>query len=262
MKAIGIRRDDVFSPNCIEKDRAILQSVLDVLTQEGWETELIDETEFSAVQKADFYFSMARDRRTLRELKQLEQEGRRVVNRAEGVHNCQRSILNDIMRRNHVPMAPEKGTVGWWLKRGDAAAQTRADVVFCPNDESLLEAKRKFLSRGITNFVVSAHVEGDLVKFYGVSNGFFRYFYPTDDGLSKFGDETKNGKAHHYTFNSQNLQADVERLARLTGVDVYGGDAIINEEGLYCIIDFNDWPSFSRCREDGAEAIAQLATKK
>jgi len=47
-------------------------------------------------------------------------------------------------------------------------------------------------------------------------------------------------------------------LARAVGIKVYGGDCIVGEDGSFCIIDFNDWPSFSRCREDAATAIATL----
>jgi len=43
-------------------------------------------------------------------------------------------------------------------------------------------------------------------------------------------------------------------------IDVYGGDAIIDAEGRISIIDFNDWPSFSRCREEAADAIAKYIT--
>ena len=262
MRAMGVRRDNVFSPNSVEKDRAILQAVLRILADRGWDTVLVDERHLHADDKADCYLSMARGPQALGVLGGLEREGCRVVNQSEGVANCQRSRLDTIMRQNRIPMPPKEGGHGWWLKRGDAAAQTKADVVFCPDSEALGAARRDFLRRGITDFVVSAHVVGDLVKFYGVSNGFFRYFYPTDDGQSKFGDERRNGTAHHYPFSSESLEADVERLARLAGVDVYGGDAIVDEGGHYFIIDFNDWPSFSRCREEAAEAIAQLAQQK
>ena len=40
-------------------------------------------------------------------------------------------------------------------------------------------------------------------------------------------------------------------------VDIYGGDGIVDEEGNVRIIDFNDWPSFAPCREEGANAIAK-----
>ena len=56
-------------------------------------------------------------------------------------------------------------------------------------------------------------------------------------------------------------QSEVERLAQLVGIEVYGGDAIIDSEGRFYIIDFNDWPSFSRCRDEAAEAIANCPLK-
>ena len=48
------------------------------------------------------------------------------------------------------------------------------------------------------------------------------------------------------------------RLARLTNIDVYGGDCIVDHEGRFFIIDFNDWPSFSACKGQAADAISQL----
>ena len=45
------------------------------------------------------------------------------------------------------------------------------------------------------------------------------------------------------------------------GLDVYGGDCIVREDGTFCIIDLNDWPSFSRCREEAAKAIAGKVCK-
>ena len=48
------------------------------------------------------------------------------------------------------------------------------------------------------------------------------------------------------------------RLARLVGIQVYGGDAVLLSDGTFAIIDFNDWPSFSSCREEAAAAICRL----
>ena len=94
-----------------------------------------------------------------------------------------------------------------WLKRGDQAAQSQGDVVFAPNREALEQEKEKMQQRGISQYVVSAHVVGDLVKFYGVQGtGFFRYYYPTDDGQFKFSDEARNGEARHYAFSEARLQ--------------------------------------------------------
>ena len=119
------------------------------------------------------------------------------------------------------------------------------------------------MQRGITDVVTQAHVKGDVVKFYGVEGtGFFRYYYSGDDTETKFGDEERNGKPRYYSFSSSNLQADAEKLACLLQTPVYGGDAIIQEDGCYVIIDFNDFPSFSRCREEAAKAIVRRMKQK
>ena len=136
------------------------------------------------------------------------------------------------------------------------AAQGRDDVVFVHSEAEKDEALRRFKARGVADVVVTAHVRGDVVKFYGVlGTGFFRTFH-ADEGYSKFGDEAVNGAARHYHFDAQRLRGDAERLAGLTGVDVFGGDCIVREDGTYAIIDFNDWPSFARCRAEAAGAIA------
>ena len=127
---------------------------------------------------------------------------------------------------------------------------------YCAGKAELEQAKVAFHSRGIANMVVQAHIEGDLVKFYGVDGtGFFRCFYPTDDGITKFGNEQHNGTAHHYPFNREALEATANRISALADTPVYGGDAIVTAEGAFYIIDFNDWPSFSRCRDEAAKAI-------
>ena len=142
---------------------------------------------------------------------------------------------------------------------GDAAAQSKGDVQFAATKAELEQKIEEFKARGITEYTVSAHVPGDLVKFYGVAGtGFFRYYYPTDDGDTKFGDEQRNGAARHYPFMIETLQGCAEQLAKAVGISVYGGDCIVDEKGAYSIIDFNDWPSFSRCREEASEAIASL----
>jgi hypothetical protein len=132
-------------------------------------------------------------------------------------------------------------------------------VVYVPDLQALASAEAAMRARGLHDYLVCPHVEGDLVKFYGVSaTGFFRYYYPTDDGLSKFGLEQLNGQAHHYPFSAADLQTKAEALAAAVGLQIYGGDMIVTNDGSWYMIDFNDWPSFSRCREEAAEAIAGL----
>lgn len=259
MRVLMIKRAEVFSPNSIEKDEAILTAVADLLLQRGHEVMSLKEEEVLTADRVwpDTIFTMGRWPTTLDWLKGLQ--GVRIINGFQGIENCARCQLELIMDRIGTPCPPKDGPDGYWIKRGDAAAQEKGDVSFAANQAELETCIEKMKQRGIDRFTVSAHVCGDLVKFYGVrGTGFFRYYYPTDDGMSKFGDEQRNGRAQHYPFDVSDLQDKVEQLSEAVGVEVYGGDCIVRADGTYCVIDFNDWPSFSRCREDAAEAIASL----
>jgi hypothetical protein len=90
------------------------------------------------------------------------------------------------------------------------------------------------LCKTIAHPVVTAHVAGTDLKFYGVADAFF---YPS---------------------GHLDLRQAAVRLARLAGVSVYGGDAVVRPDGSFVIVDFNDWPSFSPCRDEAAAAISQL----
>lgn len=162
---IGITRAERFSPNSTDKDRAIMQAVIGLLRGK-----MIAEEDFCGLppDTCCTILSMARLPRTLQLLKQCEASGTTVINPARGVENCRRSVLDGIMRSAAIPMPPTTGKDGYWIKRGDAAAQSPSDVVFCENEAELELAEKRFTDSGITNYVVSAHVCGDLVKFYGV----------------------------------------------------------------------------------------------
>lgn len=251
-----IQRAEQFSPNSVEKDLAILEAVAQRLRLQGHEVTMQSEAALAQGRQPDFIFSMARHPEILAIQKFFSIP---IVNAPAGIQNCARSTLETIMTRIGTPMPPREGNDGYWLKRGDAAAQERGDVVFAADRAALDAAIEGMRRRGIEKYVVSAHVKGDLVKFYGVAGtGFFRCFYPTDDGQTKFGDEQRNGAAHHYAYDVASLQQEAERLAAAVGIAVYGGDSIVRADGSFCLIDFNDWPSFSRCREEAADAIASL----
>lgn len=259
MKILMIRRAEQFSPHSVENDRAILEAVALRLSQRGHVVTQVDENSLAsnlATDKPDFIFSMARLPESLRFLEAL---GVKVVNTPSGVAQSSRRRLQEIMSSLNIPFPLGDGLHGYWLKRADAAAQTDADVVYTPDKQTLVDAEASMRARGIHDYLISPHIEGDLVKFYGVlSTGFFRYFYPTDDGLTKFGQESRNGQAHHYPFDAVSLQTKAEELAATVGLLIYGGDCIVAADGDWYMIDFNDWPSFSRCREEAAEAIAGL----
>ena len=267
-KALLIQRAACYSPNSEEKDLAILQEVGCFFD----DAKIIGEGEFvenfstynqlisaESVGSVNVYYqiiSMARSPKALDCLEQLEQRGIRVLNPSVGIRACQRSNVDKVMRENHLPLTPDKGDDGYWVKRADAAAQSKEDVCFCHDWAEVEKIKSTFMQRGITDVVTQAHVKGDVVKFYGVEGtDFFRYYYSADDTETKFGDEVRNGKPQYYPFSSSDLQADAEKLACLLQTPIYGGDAIIQEDGNYVIIDFNDFPSFSKCRKEAAKAI-------
>lgn len=255
---LAIYRAERFSPCSVEKDSAILEAVAEKMRNRGYGVRMVKEENLTVQDRADIIITMARQRRTLDFLKEQEARGTTVINSPKSVEACARANIDRMMRRNNIPVAPLEGNDGYWIKRGDEAAQSKDDVTFAADETERDDKIAALKARGITDIVVTAHVKGDLVKFYGVrGTGFFKTFYPSDDGISKFGDELINGPSRHYEFSVNDLRKDSERTAGLAGIDIYGGDCIIREDGSYAIIDFNDWPSFSRCREEAAEAIAE-----
>jgi len=66
-----------------------------------------------------------------------------------------------------------------------------------------------------------------------------------------------NGKEKGYAFDASRIKLYADMLAKKLRVPVYGGDIVIDEDGEFWFIDFNDFPSFSSCRARAAEAIAQ-----
>ena len=252
MQTIAIQRDTRFSPHSVEKDYDILAAVAQPLN-----AKIIAENNLKAhhLAEANIILNMGRLPHTLQMIEKYAAQ-KCVVNPTNGIRNCQRSLITKLMRNGNIPIPPQEGNKGYWLKRGDEAAQSENDIIYCANKKQLQQAKTAFSKRGITNTVVQAHVEGDLVKFYGVNNThFFRYYYPTDDGITKFADEQHNGTAHHFPFQWKALETTANHIATLANTPVYGGDAIVTAEGTFYIIDFNDWPSFSRCKNEAAKAI-------
>jgi hypothetical protein len=82
-----------------------------------------------------------------------------------------------------------------------------------------------------------------VVKFYGVSGG--EYFATVAETATDLSDVQKRALNHA-----------ASTAAAALGLEVWGGDAIVKGDN-FSIVDFNDWPSFSRVRNDAARAIAR-----
>ena len=269
IRIAGVSRGNEFSPNHVGNDAAIFNLVASELEKLGCQVEVYTEKDFvEQAIAADYIFDMARDRKTIARLKELEDQGAVVVNSGYGIDNCIRKQMTELLVAKGVPhpqsyivdtheaFGPE--VFPCWIKRGNSHAMVKEDVVFVESKEEAERVMADFRNRGIPEAVVNEHLVGDLVKFYGIlDTDFFYTFYPTEQSHSKFGLEAINGASRGYPFDVKLLQEYSNCAARALNVPIYGGDCVVSADGQIRIIDFNDWPSFARCRDAAAPYMAQ-----
>ena len=275
---LGVRRGTTFSPNHIGNDEAIFLLAIEALKKEGYPVTIYSEEEFMQAEipsKEPCIISMAREKKVVQQLQLLEDEGAKIINSGYGVENCFRTNMTNLLVSNQIPypksiivsteckderLFNEFPQPGVWIKRGDFHAIHKEDVTFVSSREEGLDILREYALRGIPDAVISKHLAGDLVKFYGVrGTEFFFWFYPYEHNHHKYAHyEEINGKLVYNTFDVQQLEEIALRAAEVLNVYIYGGDAIIGRDGNIHLIDLNDWPSFAPCRNDAAAAIAQL----
>lgn len=278
IKIAGVMRAGAYSPNHIGNDAAIFNATAEHLRKRGCEVNIYSEEQFQMadIQEATV-LNMCREQASILKLQNLEDQGRLVINSGYGIENCTRERMTRMLLGNGIPYPKslivntnedvrkeleERGFKSCWIKRGDFHAIHKEDISFCRHIEEAQETLHEYYYRGIRRAVINIHLEGDLVKFYGVrEEPFFFWFYPFDMGHSKYGWEVVNGKSQGFKFDEKELRAICERASELMDVPIYGGDCIIDSEGGIQIIDFNDWPSFAPCRDAAAPAIAKYVLK-
>ena len=285
---LAISRAERYSPNSIDKDAAILHSLCKELKHYGYDVDSTDEISLGANDNRRVYISMARTDQALDLLDHATRRGAIVMNDPHAVVLCKnRRLLMQTLANAGLntpaavpapaaaaaaaapaasasaPKTPSNSASapqapsGYWVKKNRGYSEQAADVCYAADGDQLTTIVAQMKARGIDDIYVTPHVEGDLVKFYGVAGtDFFRTFYPGDDRQFKFAQEEINGLPQHYSFDAESLQRSIDAAARHIGLDFYGGDAIIAPDGTATIIDFNDWPSYSRCREEAARAMA------
>jgi hypothetical protein len=275
LKILGVKRGSRFSPNHVVNDDSIFCLVAKELEKNNCEVSLCGEDEF--LQKEPIsqscIFTMARDKNVVAKLKALEKEGKKIINSGHGIENCFRTNMTHSLVRHNIPY-PKSYTVstkepgnavfekltgkGFWIKRGDFHAIHKEDVTFVESVQQGNNILKEFELRDIPDAVVSEHLFGDLVKFYGVrGSDFFHLFYPYDHNHLKYAEhESINGQTVHYPFDQKKLQQTALESAKVLDIYIFGGDAIIDKNGNFHIIDMNDWPSFAPCRERAVPYIA------
>lgn len=270
---LGITRGSEYSPNHVGNDAAIYNKVKETLEGFGCRIDTVSEKEFVARRiSAPIIFNMARDRSAINRLQELEDKGSLVINSAYGIDNCVRLSMTKLLIGKGIPhpasvtmsldklsfeTSLNKVTYPCWIKRGDSHAMVKEDVCYVCTQEEAWRVLENFKERGISSAVINEHLQGDLIKFYGVQDtDFFYWFYPSPCSHSKFGLEKINGEAKGIPFSESELRKYCADASIHLNVPVYGGDCVILPTGEIKIIDFNDFPSFARCREQAGENIA------
>ena len=270
----GIMRAGAYSPNHIGNDAAIFNAVAEQLRKRGCIVTVYSEEQFnSGLVKERIILNMCREQQSIKRLQEMEDDGCIVINSGYGIENCTRERMTRILMGHGIPYPDSiivntneavigelknAGINNCWIKRGDFHAMHKEDVSYVRHAEEAQEVLQEYFFRGIKRAVINKHLVGDLIKFYGMyGSPFFFWFYPFDDGHSKYGLEVINGKSKGIDFDIEYLKSICNQAAEALDVKIYGGDCIVSPEGDIRIIDFNDWPSFAPCRNEAAPFIAK-----
>ena len=262
-RALGIYREPEFSPGKVEADAAILDATLSELKREGVEIVAIDAVGFAtaAAIRADIVLPMCQGPRALKRLAEVEQAGAVAINSALSIRNCYRDLLAPGLERAGVPTPPGALveadepldarklagldlSAGVFVKRGDLHALAPEDVQRAADRAEVESILADFVRRGIRFAYLQQEVVGRVVKFYGVS------------GVSYFTAHSEDEEVAEAALRA--LSEAALAAAAALGLEAWGGDAVLSGD-RFAIIDFNDWPSYSRVRRPAARAIARRA---
>ena len=184
-------RAGAFSPNHIGNDATIFNMVADQLRKRGCDvTTYSEEQLINGKVTESIILNMCRERRSITRLQELEDAGALVINSGYGIENCTRERMTRILIGSNIPY-PESLIVGTdeaikdslakarftqcWIKRGDSHAMHKEDVSFARHHQEAQEMLQEYFLRGIKRAVINRHLEGDLIKFYGVQGTPFFY---------------------------------------------------------------------------------------
>ena len=263
-QALGIYREPEFSPGKVEADAAILDATMAELKREGVAIQTIDAVSFAqggAPVRPDLVLPMCQGPRALKRLAAVEQAGAVAINSALSIRNCYRDLLAPGLERAGVPTPPGALvpadepldprklagldlSAGVFVKRGDLHALAPDDVQRAADRAEVEAILADFARRGVRFAYVQQEVAGRVVKFYGVGGSAHFSVHPE-------GEEVPEASV-------RDLSEAASAAATALGLEAWGGDAVLSGD-RFAIIDFNDWPSYSRVRASAARAIARRA---
>jgi len=261
----GIYREKALSPGKVAEDAAILEAALGCLTARGQEVRFLAVEDLTPEPpRAAGVLHMAQGPQALSLLSQWQEKGLILINSPEAVRRCYRRYLFPLLARGgfpcphtrffHLYEAVERWGAEFpgpgWLKRAEVHAEAPGDVVQVADLKAALQVVADFARRHLPGLVWQEHVPGEEIKFYAVGPGLFFKAYWSASGAPVI-DPIMGQMAEL-----------ADGLARLTGLEVFGGDVIWTPAGEAVLIDLNDWPSFSRCQEAAAQEICHHAEER
>ena len=260
----GIYRERAHSPGREYDDAEILTLVGKDLEARGFQIDLKSPEDVVGTPDARplGVFLMCERLEALHHLQGLEARGVPHVNSPRAVLNTYRERMIATLAEASVPFIDSRvvttadghhaGALPVWVKRADVHNTQDGDVVFAATSDGVRDALLALAQRGIARAVIQPHIEGDLVKLYGIgagarsdgAPGWFRWFYHKDQTVAG------------HPFDAGALARVVRRAATALGLEIYGGDAIITRQGQPVLLDLNAWPSFALYRDEAAPRIA------
>ncbi|MCH5247646.1 MAG: hypothetical protein J1E99_05765 [Muribaculaceae bacterium] len=277
-KIAAVFRAREYSPNHIGNDAAILNEVCDQLRKRGCSVETFSEDRLVSEGYAypgqyNAWLTMARSPRCVDLLEKMESNGELVINSGYGIENCRRGRMANILLAHNVPFTDfiavdtDESVVKrlkkaeyqkCWIKQADHHSQHKEDVTFVRHAGEAQEVLQEYFMRGIKRAIICRHLEGDIIRFYGVrGTSFFQWFLPMDDQPYVHDHEVEGGEKPAW-IREKELKELCDRAAETLDLKVYGGDCIQLPTGALKLIDVNDWPSFAPCRKPAASTIARM----
>jgi hypothetical protein len=269
---IGISRETLHSPDRVFDDSEILRLTGEALAADGVDVELVRPERISSGwwnrPHPEMAFVMCEQERMLKPLSVWEREGATLVNSVAAIRNTCRYRMIPLLSSTgvrfprsqivatHSPNLERRlrgyferaNTHSLWIKRGDVHNTQEGDVSMARSTAEAWALMLGLRSRGVTRSVWQEHIEGDLVKLYGIGESgeeWFKWFYHKDQKL--------NG---HF-FSESELKDTFFSAAKALGLEIFGGDAVVASDGSVYLIDINAWPSFALFRSEASAAIAR-----
>jgi len=266
----GIFRESAHSPGRETDDTEILRLTGKHLEARGFRVVIQSPEEITGLpaERPRGVFMMCEQVAILAHLRELAARGVPHVNTPQAVLNTYRDRMIALLDEAAVSFVPsrlvettggdEAGALPMWVKRADVHNTQEGDVTYAATAGDVHAALAGLAKRGMRQAVLQPHVDGDLVKFYGIGGNaradgtpaWFRWFYH------------KNQTVAGHPLDPVALGRAVRRAAAALGLEVYGGDAIATAEGRIVLIDVNAWPSFALYRDEASAAIAEHLSRR